>query len=277
MLAPIQRKLIFTLFGLAFSACSQSDLGPITGTGFVVSSDGSMQTYVLTNNHVAGACQFVRVKLGDNIYSAVLVAADKQNDLALLKFDGTATGILSFRTGSRVRLGEEIIAIGFPLQGIMSSSINLTTGTVSSLAGLGDDTRVVQFTAPIQPGNSGGPLLDHRGNVIGIVTSKLSPLWAARSIGDIPQNVNFAIKDSVMLDFLDSRGVHYLTSESASRLGTSDVADRADKAVASIKCDRSQGRTVTASAPPTVPKERPSSHDHPYRPSRERGNSLSSS
>lgn len=78
MFAPIQWKLIFILFGFAFSACSQSDLGSITGTGFVVSSDGSMQTYVLTNNHVAGACEFVRVKLGDNIYSAMLVASDKQ-------------------------------------------------------------------------------------------------------------------------------------------------------------------------------------------------------
>lgn len=170
-----------------------------------------------------------------------------------------ATTILSFRTGRRVRLGENIIAIGFPLQGIMSSSINLTTGTVSSLAGLRDDTRIIQFTAPIQPGNSGGPLLDQSRNVVGIVTSKLSPLWAARSIGDLPQNVNFAIKDSVLVDFLDSRGVHYVTGESATRMEATDIAERAEKAVASIQCDRTNRPTVAASTPPPPQRSAPAS------------------
>ena len=79
---------------------------------------------------------------------------------------------------------------------MISSSLNMTIGNVSALAGLGDDTRSLQFTAPIHPGNSGGPLVDASGNVVGVVTSKLSPLWTAKNIGDVPQNVNFALKAS---------------------------------------------------------------------------------
>ncbi len=100
-----------------------------------------------------------------------------------------------------------MVAVGFPLPGLLASEANVTTGTVSALAGIGNDTRFLQMTAPVQPGNSGGPLLDLEGRVVGVVVSKLDALKVASATGDIPQNVNFAIKAGVVRSFLDASGV----------------------------------------------------------------------
>jgi len=168
-----------------------------------------------------------------------------------VRLEHSASATLPFRDNRRIKLGEAVVVVGYPLQGIVASSMNLTTGTVSALAGLGDDTRMVQFTAPIQPGNSGGPLLDHSGSVVGIVASKLSPLWTAQAVGDIPQNVNFAIKGSVVRDFLDSKGVAYQTVGFQPALDTTELADRAAKAVVALQC------TSGSPAEPSVSDRRP--------------------
>src|SRR4029077_18418126 len=105
--------------------------------------------------------------------------------------------------------GEEIIVIGFPLKGLLSSAPTITTGIVSSLAGLRDDRTRFQISAPVQPGNSGGPVLDKSGNVVGMVVSKLNVLRIARMTGDIPQNVNFAIPVSILTSVLDANSVKY--------------------------------------------------------------------
>jgi S1-C subfamily serine protease len=93
------------------------------------------------------------------------------------------------------------------LPGLLASEANVTTGTVSALAGIGNDTRFLQMTVPVQPGNSGGPLLDLEGRVVGVVVGKLDALKVASVTGDIPQNVNFAIKAEVVRRFLDASGV----------------------------------------------------------------------
>jgi S1-C subfamily serine protease len=100
--------------------------------------------------------------------------------------------ILPLRASAR--LGEEIVVYGFPLAGLLASSGNVTTGNITALAGLGDDIRFLQISAPVQPGNSGGPVLDRNGNIVGIVVSKLDAIKTAIATQDIPQNVNFAIK-----------------------------------------------------------------------------------
>jgi hypothetical protein len=112
----------------------------------------------------------------------------------------------------------------------------MTTGNISALAGLGDDARSLQFTAPIQPGNSGGPLVDVTGNVVGIVTSKLSPLWAAKNIGDVPQNVNFALKASVIREFLESRGVKYQAKNLGAAVPVTDLPGKVSGAVFPLQC-----------------------------------------
>jgi hypothetical protein len=161
--------------------------------------------------------------------------SDAKNDVAILKSE-PGTSFLSFRDDQRLRLGESIIAAGYPLADVMASSLNVTTGSVSALAGLGDDTRMIQFSAPVQPGSSGGPLVDQSGHVVGIVTSKLSPLWLASNMGDIPQNVNFAIKASVVRDFLDSKAVNYSTLPSTSILATTAIAESVKDSVVSLTC-----------------------------------------
>jgi hypothetical protein len=103
-------------------------------------------------------------------------------------------------------LGAMYAAGHFPLHGLLASEANVTTGTVSALAGIGNDARFLQMTVPVQPGNSGGPLLDLEGRVVGVVVGKLDALKIASVTGDIPQNVNFAIKAEVVRSFLDATG-----------------------------------------------------------------------
>src|SRR5262249_57418929 len=102
------------------------------------------------------------------------------------------------------RLGESIAIFGFPLTGLLSSSGNFTTGSVAAVTGLSDDSRMVQISAPVQPGNSGGPLIDKYGNVIGVIVAKLNAIGVASVTNDIPQNVNFAIKSPLATHFLAS-------------------------------------------------------------------------
>jgi hypothetical protein len=120
----------------------------------------------------------------------------------------------------------------------LASEANITTGGVSALAGLNDDFRFLQITAPVQPGNSGGPLLDMSGNVVGIVTSTLDALRLARATGDIPQNINFALNASVARILMDAVGVQYSTAASAQTLSAADVGDAAKSYTVLIECWR---------------------------------------
>jgi len=124
--------------------------------------------------------------------------------LALLKSDTPAPAHAQFR--SAVRLSEGIAAFGFPLSGLLATSGNFTIGNIAALAGPQDDTRIIQISAPIQPGNSGGPVLDQSGNVVGIVLAKLNALKLATITDDLAQNINFGIKSSVAISFVEANG-----------------------------------------------------------------------
>src|SRR6185295_986528 len=108
------------------------------------------------------------------------------------------------RGGRGARLGESVVAVGFPLSGLLSSDPIVTTGSISALSGLNNDRRAIQISAPIQPGNSGGPLLGENGSVVGIVMAKLNALKMVQATGDIPQNVNFAISVGIVQPFLNA-------------------------------------------------------------------------
>ena len=205
-----------------------------TGTGFKVSSDG----HVLTNFHVAGKCKSISLrKPGALPTSARLVAGDERNDLALLRADQPMDGpVAEFRDGAPVKAGTEIAIYGFPLSSVLSSSGNIVTGNVTSLAGLGDNTSLYQVSAPVQPGNSGGPVLDREGRVIGVVVSKLNTLAVAMITHDVPQNVNFAIKGSMVQNFLESANVSIVLQPSAISLETTVIAERAQAFTYLIEC-----------------------------------------
>ena len=130
------------------------------------------------------------------------------------------------------------MVVGFPLHGLLASEANVTTETVSALAGIGNDTRFLQITASVQSGNSGGPLLDGGGHIVGLIVSKLNALHIAKATGDIPQNINFAIKDTVAKSFLDSQSVEYETGASSKSLASADIGTAAKKFTLLLECLR---------------------------------------
>jgi TPR repeat protein len=174
-----------------------------TGSGFVIGQDGQ----IVTNHHVVAECSEVRIRpAGREAIPAAVVARDPGNDLAMLR-SSAHLPLAVLRNDSGIRPGDSVVAVGFPLPELLAAEANVTTGTVSALAGIGNDARFLQMTVPVQPGNSGGPLLDLEGRVVGVVVGKLDAIKIASVTGDIPQNVNFAIKAEVVRSFLEASGV----------------------------------------------------------------------
>lgn len=112
----------------------------------------------------------------------------------------------------------------------------MTTGNLSSLSGMGGDTRFLQITAPVQPGNSGGPMLDAAGNLMGVVVSKLDAIKLAKITGDMAQNVNFAIHANVLRTFLDTNNVDYESASSNQPLAPTAIAEKARGFTALVEC-----------------------------------------
>ena len=204
------------------------------GTGFVVSAAG----HIVTNNHVIDGCSELKGNLtGEAAMVLRVVSADANNDLALLQPASTAT----FKDFARIRdrsfhSGDSVVAIGFPYHGLLTSDFTVTTGIVSSLSGMRNDTRFLQISAPVQPGNSGGPLFDTSGQIVGVVTAKLPGLRIAALTGDIPENINFAIKTGALRDFLDNSVVPYQTAEPKGELKTPEIAGNARAYTMLISC-----------------------------------------
>jgi S1-C subfamily serine protease len=191
---------------------------------------------ILTNAHVVEGCTTVEVIAQGMATTARVVARNTQIDLALLKAPVRSPATAQLRLA--VRQGEDVFAYGFPFAGLLSSGGNFTSGTVTALAGLRDDTRSLQISAPVQPGSSGGPLLDEAGNVVGVVVAKLDALKVASVTDDIPQNVNFAIKATVAADFLGAYGVRYSEGKFGPSVPRSDIAERARALTVHIECEQ---------------------------------------
>ena len=203
-----------------------------SGTGFCIHPDG----YVLTNQHVIEGAREIQARSPRQRCRLELVFADPTNDLALLRTDAPLPGVAAFRDGPQARLGETVMVVGYPLGGLLGSGPQVTTGNVSSLIGPGDDTRILQFTAPTQSGNSGGPLLDGDGAVVGVVSSKLNVIRIHEMTGDIPQNVNFAIKATLARGFLEAVGVDYPSRPPGNARAATAVAAEARDFVVRIEC-----------------------------------------
>lgn len=205
------------------------------GTGFVVSASG----HIVTNNHVIDGCSDLKGNLtGEATMVLRVVSADANNDLALLQPSST----VAFKDFARIRdrsfhSGDSVVAIGFPYHGFLTSDFTVTTGIVSSLSGMLNDTRFLQISAPVQPGNSGGPLFDNSGQIVGVVTGKLPNLRIAAATGNIPENINFAIKTGALRDFLDNSVVPYQTAEPKGELKTTEIAGNARAYTMLISCN----------------------------------------
>lgn len=160
--------------------------------------------FVITNNHViSGSKTLTLIRSDGTRISARVAGRDKENDLALLTVDNPQSlpPPLPLRT-SAANLGSEVFTIGFPHLDLMGRSPKVTEGIVSSNTGLHDDDRYYQISVPVQAGNSGGPLIDMDGRVIGVVTGKLNALAVFQRSGSLPENVNYAIKSKLITDLL---------------------------------------------------------------------------
>ena len=203
-----------------------------TGTGFFISSD-----IIITNNHVIEGCKEIRVaKRGAEIGSARSIATNRGDDLAALRADKASDNYLKLRIGVPVKAAEPVLVFGYPLSVVLSSSGNTTLGNVTALAGLKDDSRYIQISASVQPGNSGGPVLDEAGRLIGVIEGKLDALKVARATGDIPQNVNFAIRTSTLVNFLEANRIAYEVASSSATLPNTQLAEQAEAASVQLEC-----------------------------------------
>ncbi len=202
-------------------ATAQADF---SGSGFRVARGA-----IVTNHHVIDGCSRLRV----NGTAAQVRGSDARSDLALLGV--TLPGPSVSLRAQRAAVGDPVAVAGYPLRGLLSG-FNMTTGILSSLSGLGGDTHYLQITAPVQPGNSGGPMLDSAGNLMGVVMSTLDAIKLAKITGNIPQNVTFAIHVNVLRAFLDFNSVDYETANSDKPLAPTAIAEKARGFTVLVEC-----------------------------------------
>lgn len=209
----------------------------VSGSGFFVSAAG----HLVTNAHVVESCS--SIEIGGH-GPARQILADPDTDLALLQLTADASGggarqspirRATFNT-SEPRLGADVVLIGYPLADLLKGALNVTTGVVSGLSGLGRDKRLFQLSAPLQQGNSGGPVLDEAGLVIGVAVAKLDEMAELERSGSLPQNINFAILSAVVLAFLKRAGVAAQSTRDGPALSRMAISERGAGFTAQVLC-----------------------------------------
>lgn len=202
-----------------------------TGTLFMVSKFG----HAISNYHVVGSCAELRIQGREGV--AKLLTDDKINDLALVQVQGAVKDFANIASDpGKIRQGEDVIVFGYPLSAVLSSGGNLTPGIVSALTGLGNNTNQIQITAPIQPGSSGSPVMNKKGDVVGVVSMKLSDEKMAKATGQVGQNINFAISGQTLKTFLDTHKVPLTSSLFSFEKNSAALGDEARKWTMVVEC-----------------------------------------
>lgn len=184
--------------------------GASSGSGFFVGGEG----YFITNYHVIKGGTAIQIRHEGNLINAEVITSSKIADLALLKVDKKIEGLSLSEVEANV--GSDIYTIGFPRPTLQGLEPKVTKGIISGSRGLEQDDTIYQIDASIQPGNSGGPICDETGLVVGVVVSKLDEISIANRTGSLPQNVNYAIKSPEVMALLRSRKIN-LKKESAEK------------------------------------------------------------
>ena len=193
----------------ALASFAQKPVDELVGMGFFVSAEG----HILTNSTAVRDCRNITSSHDGHIKK---IAVDGTSDLALLKSSEKPSAWASFRGDNQPRVAEPVMIMGFPI------------GTISALAGLGNDRRMLQISTPSQLGNSGIPVLDQSGSVAGIVAEKMNAVQVAGATGHITQNATFAVSLGTIQSFLDSHAVPYVIND---RTGTKNYVDIAAEAM----------------------------------------------
>jgi serine protease Do len=211
----------------------------LSGTGFFVAPNR-----VVTNNHVVSGCtKDIQVRYPNReAYTATISGQDATNDLVLLHTNMGNLSTAAFYP--RPRVGDQVASYGFPYSGILSSDGNCTLGYVTSLTGTRDDTRFLQMSTPVQPGNSGGALLDMSGSVVGVVVAQLNALPKS-----VPQNVNFAIQPSMVINFLEVKDVTPKLDTPKAQRSSTEVCEIAKKFTIRVYCQGISPKTTESAGP----------------------------
>ena len=211
--------------GMAKGAAKAAAPSARSGTGWFAAPG-----LVVTSLHVVEGKNALSVvtSSGDTL-SASLVRSDAQRDLALLRVSGAHEATALPVAAAEARIGANVFTIGFPHTGVMGIKPKLTTGVISARSGIRDDPDSYQISVPVQAGNSGGPLLDEQGHVVGIVTAKLSAGAMYQSTRDMTQNVNYAVKVGFVSGWLDTHAAARVPEGSRE-----DVAEWAERAVVRV-------------------------------------------
>jgi len=183
---------------------SDSTYKVASGTGFYVSNEG----HIITNHHVIDGCKDIKAHSKGETLKTVKIAFDRQNDLALLKVSHQPSHVFPISSDGPYPL-QDVVVAGFPFGDRVSSSLKFTKGIVSSLSGIGNNYSEIQIDAAIQPGNSGGPIMDEYGNIIAVAVSKLDMKKILKDYGVIPENTNFGIKASAVKNLLEGNAVSF--------------------------------------------------------------------
>jgi S1-C subfamily serine protease len=193
-----EKNLYIKMFPSAtYNIANSPSEGVSSGTGYAISSNG----YIVTNHHVTNGANSIKIRgiNGDfsKTYTAKVIIEDKNNDLSIIKIEdqsfsslGTIPYIIANRSPD---VGSSVFVLGYPLRATMGDEVKLTNGIISSKSGFQGDVTSYQITAPVQPGNSGGPLFDEKGNIIGIINAKHTGA----------ENASYAIKSSYLLNLID--------------------------------------------------------------------------
>lgn len=222
--------------------------GIATGTGFFISQNG----YFVTCFHVIDGAKVIAIRdSSGKTHQAFVVRTDINNDLALLKANGRFSSLPIANSGVAKR-GAGVITVGFPHIDVQGAEPKVTDGIINSLTGIADDPRHFQISVPVQSGNSGGALVSMSGNIIGVVSSKLSALKMFKSTGDLPQNVNYAIKSNYLLELISTitgLKTHLKSPFLATKRELSDLTEQVEKATVLVLVDTEQNNSAVEAQP----------------------------
>jgi len=210
---------------------TKNELLPVSsGSGFFITSRG----HLVTNNHVVEHCSRINVQKDGLMYEATALATDKVNDLALLS-SNIATNDYLHIGEEKPQLLEEVFVAGFPFGNYVSASLKVTKGIVSSLSGVRNNFSNIQIDAALQPGNSGGPIVNERGNAVGVAVAKLDLETIVEKYGVVPEGTNFGVKGSAVGNLLEASGVA-LTAKSSRKLTSKELASKLTNSTVYVSC-----------------------------------------
>jgi S1-C subfamily serine protease len=251
--APERRPLFWwypgstTLFGailLYFWLCSPA-AASMYGSGFIIQQNG----YILTNYHVIKNATRITITVpGRQAVSARLVATDQEKDLAILQISLRNLTALPIASSAGVQVLDSITVLGYPLPGELGTALSASDGKVNAVReGNTGSTRLFQIDANVNPGNSGGPLLNNHGEVVGIIVAKINSLQYAKENGALPERINFAIPIDEAQALLRKVIPNFTLSNQQEVLTDQQVFQSAKGSTVLIVADQDEAGTATYS------------------------------